>query len=199
MKRAMIYAVSGLFGLGIGVYTALAMSGLMPGDRRSTEGIEINGWTGDLTQGSSEASPYLRARIARHGLLALAKTEAIYFVRNTDSDGEPLGEDCVYRISGGPLPAGWWSITLYNETNFLPDNNDTALSFDATRSGDGDWSAVISSSSPAKGENWISSRNAGDFDLTLRLYMPEDRALQRPEQIIDPPKINRLRCAKRAS
>ncbi|WP_108788400.1 DUF1214 domain-containing protein [Erythrobacter sp. Alg231-14] len=199
MKRAIVYVLFGLFGLSLGVYTALAMSGLLPGDRRSTDGIEINGWTGDLAQGSSDASPYLRARIARHGLLALAKTEAIYFIRNTDRDGQPLTEECTYRVSGGPIPAGWWSITLYNEDNFLPDNDDEALSFDATQSGGGDWSAIISAASPAEDGNWISSRNAGKFDLTLRLYMPEDRALTDPEQAIPTPNIARLQCEGKAS
>ncbi|MEP3421638.1 MAG: DUF1214 domain-containing protein [Erythrobacter sp.] len=199
MKRAIVYVLFGLFGLGIGVYTALAMAGLLPGDRRSTDGIEINGWRGDLAQGSSDASPYLRARIARHGLLALAKTEAIYFISNTDSDGQPLTEECTYHVSGGPIPAGWWSITLYNEANFLPDNNDEALSFDATQSGDGEWAAIISPSSPAEDGSWISSRNAGKFDLTLRLYMPEDRALTDPEQAIPTPNIERLQCEGNAS
>ena len=195
MKRLLIYAVSGLVGLGAGLYSALAMSGLLPGDQRAAVGIEIDGWAGDLTTGSADASPYLRARIARHALLAMAKSEAIYFIRDKDSEGQPLREQCTYRVSGGPLPAQWWSITLYNAANFLPDNNDEALSFAANRAGDGEWSAIIAPTAPAESDNWISSRNAGEFDLTLRLYVPEDDALARPAEAIAAPTVERLECA----
>jgi len=122
MKRIFAFAAADIVGSAIGAYSAATMSGLLPGDRRTIEGISISGWNGSLDQGSSDASPYVRARIARHGLLAMAKSEAIYFTRATDDAGSPLRETCRYRLSGGPLPAGWWSVTLYNADNFLPDH-----------------------------------------------------------------------------
>jgi len=194
MKRVLTYAAAGLIGIGIGAYSALAMSGLLPGDRRIGDGIEINGWVGDLSQGSVDASPYLRTRIARHGLLALANTEAIYFIRAYDDAGDPLSEQCTYRISGGELPAGWWSITLYNDENFLPANGDDALSFDASRAGEGEWSVDVSANRPPDGASWISSRNAGEFDLTLRLYMPERSALENPNAEIAAPNVELVGC-----
>lgn len=194
MKRLLAYATAGILGGVIGIYSAAAMAGLLPGDRRTMEGISINGWKGSLDQGSSEASPYIRARIARHGLLALAKSEAIYFTRATDDTGEPLRDACRYRLSGGQLPAGWWSVTLYNSQNFLPDNDDNALSFDASRAGPGEWEAMIASTRPEDNSAWISSRNAGQFDLTLRLYMPEPDALSDPLQAIKAPSLERLTC-----
>lgn len=194
MKRIFAYLAAGLGGLAVGAFSAAAMSGLLPGDRRTMTGISLNGWVGDLSQGSPEASPYVRARIARHGLLAMAKSEAIYFTRDKDDDGEPFREGCSYRLSGGPLPAGWWSITLYNAENFLPVNSDEALSFDASRAGEGRWTAVISDTAPSDGSGWISSRNAGRFDLTLRLYMPEAAALSAPQETITAPSLERLEC-----
>lgn len=199
INRIATFGIAGILGVGVGVYSALAMSGLLPGDRRIGDGIEINGWVGDLRQGSVDASPYLRARIARHGLLAMAKSEAIYFIRSRDGAGEHLTENCDYKIAGGALPAGWWSITLYNSENFLPDNRDEALSFNSNQSSGDAWTAIISPTQPDDGAHWISSRNAGKFDLTLRLYMPEPDTLARPEQLIAAPNVERLTCKEQGS
>lgn len=198
-RRIAMFGIAGILGVGVGLYSALAMSGLLPGDRRIGDGIEINGWVGDLRQGSVDASPYLRARIARHGLLAMAKSEAIYFIRARDDAGEHLTEDCDYKISGGALPAGWWSVTLYNTENFLPDNMDEALSFNSNLSSEDAWSAIISPTQPDDGANWISSHNAGKFDLTLRLYMPASDALAHPQETIAAPTVERLECKEQAS
>ncbi len=194
MKRLFIWLGFALIGIGIGAYSALAMSGLLPGDRRTGGPIEVNGWHGDFAMGSAEASPYFRARIARHGLLALANTEAVYFTRLTDDSGRAFTEDCTYRISGAKMPARWWSVTLYNESNFLPSNTDDALSFDASRAGDGPWSAIISPQRPSGAEGWISSKAGGDFDLTFRLYVPDDGVLESPVEMINAPRVERLEC-----
>nr|WP_298930624.1 DUF1214 domain-containing protein [uncultured Erythrobacter sp.] len=200
MKRAFTYLAFAILGIGIGAYSALAMAGLLPGDRRTQGTIALNNWYGDFTMGSEDASPYFRARIARHGLLALANTEAIYFTRTVDDSGRALREDCTYRLSGGKMPARWWSVTLYNAQNFLPDNADGALSFDASRaeaqgSEGGAWSAIIAPSRPSDDTGWISSKAAGAFDLTFRLYVPDAGVLDRPEELIDAPSVARLECA----
>ena len=41
---------------------------------------------------------------------------------------------------------------------------------------------------------WISSRSAGTFDLTLRLYMPDAALLADPGTALDPPRLARLSC-----
>lgn len=195
-KRIIIYIVAGVIGLVIGAISAAAMAGLLPNDRRTSGNIEVNGWHGDFTMGSADASPYIRARVAKHGLLALANTETVYFTRSSDDEGKSLREDCTYRLSGGPMPTRWWSVTLYNEENFLPDNIDGALSFDATRAGVGDWSAIISKTKPETNMNWISSRAAGNFDLTLRLYVPDAGVLADPTGLITAPTLERMSCGK---
>lgn len=198
MRRSFTYVCAAILGIAIGGYSALAMSGLLPGDRRTGGSINLDSWYGDFTMGSEDASPYFRARIARHGLLALANSEAIYFTRAIDDAGEPFRENCKYQISGGPMPARWWSVTLYNSDNFLPSNTDAALSFDASRaeaqSTDGQWTAIISPVKPEGGTGWISSKAAGNFDLTFRLYVPADGVLDRPEELINAPAIKRLDC-----
>jgi hypothetical protein len=171
------------------------MAGLWPSGRSLAFGdVNIGGWRSDFAIGSEAADPYTRARVARHGLLALAKTEAVYFSRADDDQGEPLREACSYRLSGGAMPAAWWSVTLYDATSMLPANTDEALSVDAEQMGAGAWSAVIAPTRPAGGGAWISSRDAGTFDLTLRLYVPSPALLAQPSAALDPPRIERLSC-----
>lgn len=195
MRRVLAYLLAAAVGSVLGLGSALALTGLWPGSNALAFGnVDIGGWRSDFAIGSKAADPYTRARVARHGLLALAKTEAVYFTRARDDAGQPLREACRYRLSGGPMPAGWWSVTLYDRGSMLPDNTDGALSIDATRAGPGAWEAVIAPARPADAAHWISSRNAGNFDLTLRLYIPDRALLDTPAKALVPPRIERLSC-----
>jgi hypothetical protein len=195
MRRFLAYLFAVVAGCALGLGGALAMAGLWPGANPLAFGdVEVDGWRSDFAIGSEAADPYTRARVARHGLLALAKTEAVYFTRTADDAGQPLRETCRYRLSGGAMPAGWWSVTLYDAQSMLPSNTDEALSIDASRAGAGRWEAVIAPERPLGAGHWISSRNAGAFDLTLRLYMPEAALLERPLQTLVPPQIERIGC-----
>lgn len=197
MRRALAYLLAAATGLVLGLASAPAMAGLWPNAHTLAFGdVDVDGWRSDFAIGSKAADPYTRARVARHGLLALAKTEAVYFTRATDDAGAPLREDCSYRLSGGAMPAGWWSVTLYDARSMLPDNSDGALSIDASRAGAGAWEAVIAPVRPAGAAHWISSRKAGNFDLTLRLYMPQPAVLESPREALVPPRVERLACAR---
>jgi len=195
MRRSLRYLGGVVAGALIGLGSALWLSGLWPPGRSIAFGdVDVGGWRSDFAIGSKTADPYTRARVARHGLLALAKTEAVYFTRTTDDAGAPLRDACTYRLSGGTMPAGWWSVTLYDSQSMLPANTDSALSIDAERAGDGAWEAVIAPQKPEGAAHWISSRSAGTFDLTLRLYMPDAALLADPETALDPPRLARLSC-----
>jgi hypothetical protein len=195
IRRAGAYLAAMGAGLALGLGSALWMAGLWPGGGNMAFGdVNVGGWRSDFATGSEAADPYTRLRVARHGLLALAKTEAVYFTRNLDDAGAPLREACTYRLSGGPMPAGWWSVTLYDAASMLPANTDNALSINAESVGPGPWSALIAPGRPAEEGMWISSRGAGNFDLTLRLYMPEAALLKDPGAVLDPPRIERLSC-----
>lgn len=195
MRRIAAYGLAAILGAGLGFGSALALAGLLPGSNTLAVGkLAIDGWHTDLAIGSKAADAYTRARVARHGLLALAKQEAVYFTRARDDAGQPLREACRYRLSGGPMPAAWWSVTLYDAASMLPENTDAALSIDASRAGQGSWEAVIASERPTGASQWISSRNAGTFDLTLRLYVPDPMLLANPAQSLEPPEIALLGC-----
>ncbi len=162
-------------------------------------GQNYSGWYGSAVTGSADAGPWLRARVAISGLLALNKSQAIYLTRKTDDDGAPLREECRYRVTGGPIPGQWWSVTVYAADNFLPLNDDDALSFDATevaRDEAGRWSATLAPTRP-EGQAWASTRKAGNFDITLRIYQPS-AAAQADFGSIPLPKVTRLSCGEKA-
>lgn len=197
MKKFGLYICLAILGLVIGSASALYSSGLIGGKAGlNFTNLHINGWKSDWSIGSTSASPYTRARIARHGLLALAKEEAVYFTNRTDSDGQFLSESCVYQLTGTSQDAYWWSITLYDAESRLPMNSDAALSIDQTHIGNTDhWTALIAPTKPENTPFWISSKNAGLFDLTLRIYRPSEKILSQPETNVNAPEIKRLSCA----
>lgn len=195
MRRIFAYLAAMVAGCALGLGSALWLAGLWPEGRSLAFGdVDVGGWRSDFAIGSQAADPYTRARVARHGLLALAKTEAVYFTRLVDDTGAPLREACTYRLTGGAMPAGWWSVTLYDGASMLPANTDNALSIDASGAGAGAWEAVIAPTRPDGAAHWISSRGAGTFDLTLRLYVPDPALLAAPKTALSPPKVELVTC-----
>lgn len=163
--------------------------------RGGLRGAGSSGWQGSAVTGSVDADPWTRARVALTGLLALTRSQAIYFTTQTDDSGARLREECRYRVSGGAMPARWWSVTVYADDDYLPQNEDDALSFDATEvrpDPQGQWTALVAKQ-PEPGQPWASSNKAGQYTLTLRLYNPAKSA-QDDYGSIPMPKVTRLDC-----
>lgn len=186
------WIVSTLFGLVFGITSAWAVSAGALGYGK----VKVGRWSSDPSVGAQAANPWLRARIARVGLLALTKTETLYFDRTIDESGAPLREACTYRITGSAITTRWWSLTIYDSAGYLPRNVDKASSIDATRAikgGQTSWSGLIGDTAPQGDDLWLSSNAAGDFAITLRLYNPstiDPEALAK----LDFPKIERVSC-----
>ena len=195
--RMVVLLIGGVLGLAAGAVTALFAAGMFGAGAGFSDEINVDGWKSDWTIGLAAANPWTRARVARHGLLALTKEEAVYFTKGVDADGKRLSEDCTYEVSGSDMPGLWWSVTLYDASSYLPLNKDNALSFDKTKaaaSGDGgSWAFTIAADGPETG-NWVSSQNAGVFDLTLRIYKPTPELIATPEDVLPAPVIKRLSC-----
>jgi hypothetical protein len=157
--------------------------------------VTSGGWGTSRQIGSPSADPWTRALVARAGLLALAKSETIYYSRAKDDAGQNLSERCTYQIKGGPMPARWWSITLYAGDNHLAFNQDQAASIDATRHVRDTTDAYQALISTARGDsgNWLSSNGAGEFVLTIRLYNP-DASVQADPEIAPLPSVTRIAC-----
>jgi len=137
-------------------------------------GLLSNGeWKTDLTTGTKNAGLYQRALIALYGLWAMSAEETIYFVANTDADGKPLVSNCTYRIEGTDPDARWWSLTVYKNFHFVP-NEGKVYSFSQTtveREPDKSWRVYVSPVKQVK--NWLpTGEDAGDIKLLFRAYNP---------------------------
>ena len=199
MRNLLWIIVAIVFGANFGALSALWLGGMISGGPTIGNAVDIDGWRSDWSIGSENADPYVRARVARNGLMGLRKEEAVYFLKTRDDQGDRLSEDCVYTVSGRNYPANWWSITLYDADNRLPMNDDQRLSFDQTQAeaiyGQEAWRFQVSAAVPEDTDTpWVSSSAAGNFDLTLRLYQPSATLLNGPETALTPPRIERVSC-----
>lgn len=195
--KLMSILLGAVLGLAAGAAAAFFAAGMFGSGTRFGDQINVGGWKSDWTIGSDTANPWTRARVARHGLLALTKEEAVYFTAATDSEGRRLSDACTYEVSGTTMPGLWWSVTVYDEESRLPLNTDGALSFDKTKAeedGAGNaWSVTVSPTPPGSG-HWISSRAGGAFDMTLRIYKPSPELIADPEGVLQAPTVTRISC-----
>ena len=208
MRLALLILAAVVLGLVGGLGSALTLSGLVSDRIRLGEIVEIDGWRSNWSIGTEAVDPYTKAWIARFGLFALRREEAVYFYTTLDAAGQPLDEECVYALDVDEQPGSWWSVTVYDGEGYLPKNADGRLSFDATKAEELQsrrvvLSAVVPEAGAETGEGegyWISTRNAGAFDVTLRVYQPTPAAIENPAQAFVLPSIERLSCAgERAS
>lgn len=195
MKRALLVVLALIIGAAFGVG-----SGFVVLDNGQLLGrTNHDYWFGNRNAGSVAADPYTRGIVAKIGLLALNRSESIYFHRYKDENGRQLREGCAYELTGGDLPTRWWSITAYADDDFLPVNGQRAFSADATqmvRGEDGRW-VVRMAADRADAANWISTENAGDFSLALRMYNPDESA-RADESTIAFPTIRTITCGEDA-
>lgn len=154
-------------------------------------------WSANARVGSAAADPYLRAAVAVIGLFALHSKESIYYQAATDESGRGLRAGCEYSIAGGPLPAQWWSLTVYGSDNFLIPNRARRYSLSnrtITYRPNGDFKAVMGPRSRAS--NWLPT---GDEEqavlLVLRMYRPESKYV-RDLSAVSLPQIRRITCSE---
>ncbi len=101
---------------GLGAAWAITGGGL-------SGGAIVNGpWTTSLGFGTKATDAVTRAAVARAGLLALPAKETVYWSAKTDATGASLDGNCRYSLSGTPLDARWWSVTIYDEAGYLVAN-----------------------------------------------------------------------------
>ena len=152
--------------LGLGATWLFVIRGAMPG------GVTDGPWKTNLLIGSSGGDMATRASVAVHGLLALNRSETIYYSTDHDSDGNVLDGACTYLVAGRDPPARWWSITAYAADDYLIPNPAKRYSVSrtsVTRNAHGEFVATVSRKPFPK--DWIALQN-GRFNLTLRLYNP---------------------------
>ncbi|HUR40531.1 MAG TPA: DUF1214 domain-containing protein [Verrucomicrobiae bacterium] len=151
-------------------------------------------WSTSLGTGSAGAGFYLRSFVAVAGLYALSRDETVYYTAFTDGSGEPLDGRCDYRLAGRPLPARWWSMTLYGADHYLVPNIAGVYSRHASNlalDADGGYAVPVSAQGQAR--NWLPAPPVGAFSITLRLYNPAAEVHADPAGIALP-SITRMAC-----
>ena len=126
-----------------------------------------------------------RAMVALVGLGANTVDVAIYPKTHTDVTGAALTGEKTYTIHFETLPptleGGFWSVTAYNDENFLIDNpinryciNDRSA---YQLNDDGSLDLVLSKEAPEDTSNWLPV-SGGEFHLFMRIYLPDMTALE---------------------
>lgn len=143
------------------------------------------GWMTARGIGSSDADPVLKALIARIGIFANSREEAVYFQGYVDNPRRKLSGDRRYRIEGSVrLPAAWWSVTLYNRHELLhpdPHRRYSLASFNLQTDEDGSFVIDVAPERPPDAANWLPSPPGEPFSLTLRVYRPQPQLLDHLE------------------
>lgn len=137
--------------------------------------------------GSYEKDYIRRAYISYIALGANLPEDAVYPNSIHDINGGPLDSEKKYQVhfaaDGLPPVKAFWSLTAYNEDEFLIENeiNRYALGDrdDLTFNEDGSLDIYIQRQAPAadKHSNWLPIPQEGPFALTMRLYWPEEEVL----------------------
>lgn len=167
-QRLAICAIAGL---------VIGSGGAVLSVRASALGTQnvIGPWVTGRDFGTEAASRYTRAVVALRGLLALPATEARYYTAATDDSGAPLDGTCRYLVTGGALPAKWWSLTLYDRAGYLVPNDAGIYSIGSAGRAPAEtahWQVTLASGR-APGE-WLPTGGIARFELTLRAYLPAD-------------------------
>jgi hypothetical protein len=189
MKAWARYLVCGAVGViaGTGVATWAVRAGAM------SSGKPIGAWVSGTDFGSTEQSALTRAVVARRGLLALPAREARYYTASVDDAGRPLEGRCRYRITGGALPAKWWSLTVYDRDGYLAGPGPWSIGSVAIPAAERDrWTITLAPN--RQPDKWLPTTGLDRFDLTLRAYLPDNAGRTNParDQL---PSIRREACA----
>lgn len=147
----------------------------------------MQGWVASAPEMGNFGDNFaLRASVAMGGLAALEPLEAMYFVRFSDDDGEPLDGRHRYllRVPASDIPTdSFWSFTMYEPTTdgrrFLVDNPIGRYSIgnrtlDLQRQIDGSLDIVVQRELPTDSHarsNWLPCAS-GPFQVALRTYLP---------------------------
>jgi hypothetical protein len=156
-------------------------------------GVSDGPWQTNLLIGSSGGDMRTRASVAVHGLLALNRSETIYYSAITDDAGDRLDGRCTYLITGRDPPTRWWSITVYGADDFLipdPAGRYSISKTSVTRDTSGGFTATLAPN--PSGPNALPT-GGQKINLTLRLYNPSPAVTADPAHV-KLPSIHKVSC-----
>lgn len=149
-------------------------------------GAPVDGWRiPPMVLGNYGSDYGARAVVALVGLGANLPQDAVYPSAYVDGEGKSLdgANKYVIHFDKGATPPvkAFWSITMYNPDSFFVANplNRYAVSswMPLKKNPDGSLDIYVQHDSPgkAKESNWLPA-NDKDFNVTLRMYWPTDKA-----------------------
>lgn len=143
--------------------------------------VENGIWHTNLNAGSAANDAYSRLQIAITSILALNRSETIYFEARNDAEGQPLTAACDYTLTGPAPEARWWSVTAYGPDEMLIHSLSERYSASAASVESGaDGTITIALTPDGSGPNGIATGNQG-FALLLRLYQPSEGVAAAPD------------------
>ena len=156
-------------------------------EAQKTGGVEKNGWAYNLNAGKWGQDFNLRAAIAFRSLGQNTPEEALYMNTRKDADQQPLNGAKKYTITfkKGELPPvdGFWSITMYNSSDFFVENSINRNAIGNRTDGlktapDGSLTIYVQKDAPEanKESNWLPAPE-GNFRMSMRLYVPKPEVL----------------------
>lgn len=132
---------------------------------------QVGPWAAWPDVGSSAPNPYTRGHLARTAAFELGQAEGLKFTATSDSDGQPLTRDCLYRVQGKTPLATFWTLVAMDDAGIniaAPDVAPALRSSDIVRDNDGAIDITIGTRL-APG-NWLELTGSGSFQLVLSLY-----------------------------
>lgn len=149
-------------------------------------GAPVNGWrVPPMILGNFGSDYGARAVVALIGLGANLPQDAVYPSAVVDGEGKPLdgANKYVIHFDKGALPPvnAFWSLTMYNPESFFVANpiNRYAISswMPLKKNKDGSLDLYVQHDSPGKDKeaNWLPASDK-DFNVTLRMYWPVEKA-----------------------
>lgn len=159
-------------------------------------GVAVGPWRTSTLAGSVDADLYTRARVALGGLLALNRSETMYYVAQVDSAGHALRSRCTYRVSGPAPRARWWSVTAYADDLFLFPDAQHRYSLNgqqAVLDRQGHFQLTSAPVAPADlaTRTWLPTPGDRGLVFALRLYKPDPLLVREPARL-EAPRIDLL-------
>lgn len=176
-----------IFSLMLGVGSAIVVA-------KSMKSVKMNGqWEIDTALGDTKANIYQKAYSAISAPYAISKNEALYYMANTDENGDQLISNCEYTIQTTKIDARWWNITVYSDRFLIP-NQLNRYSYRSTniKTDANEQSNIYLSKLPKEG-NWLPIDGQNELTLCLRIYHPSQTILNKPE-LVELPSIIKEQC-----
>ena len=158
--------------------------------------VQVGAWKTNLLAGSADAGMYTRAAVALNALLALDRSETMYFMATQDDAGQALRSQCKYRVEGVPPAARWWSVTAYANDLFLFEapNQQYSLNGSTAKLDAQGRFALQTGPQQEGGAHWLLTPGKQGLVLILRLYNPEPSLQASPASLVPPTIVRQGAC-----